>query len=189
MKTCKIIIKDEVNAKVEGLELDARKALMRKFEYDVPGARYLPSVKLGRWNGKVSYFSLGGSTYINLLDQIIPILDQMDYDIELEDLRQQVNSFTFSQVSEDSFSDCTWPVGHVKEGEPIMLRDYQIKIVNDFLANPQSLQEVATGAGKCLSSNTILSLEIDESTPFGKFMLNKLQQVEESNVTKDNKKL
>jgi hypothetical protein len=70
-----------------------------------------------------------------------------------------------------------------------MLRDYQIKIVNDFLANPQSLQEVATGAGKCLSSNTILSLEIDESTPFGKFMLNKLQQVEESNVTKDNKKL
>jgi superfamily II DNA or RNA helicase len=164
MKTCKIIIKDEVNAKVEGLELDARKALMRKFEYDVPGARYLPSVKLGRWNGKVSYFSLGGSTYINLLDQIIPILDQMDYDIELEDLRQQVNSFTFSQVSEDSFSDCTWPVGHVKEGEPIMLRDYQIKIVNDFLANPQSLQEVATGAGK-----TIMTAALSKSIePYGR---------------------
>ena len=155
MKACKIIIKDEVNAKLEGLELDARKALMRKFEYDVPGARYLPSVKLGRWNGKVSYFSLGGSTYINLLDQIIPVIDNMGYDIELEDLRQQATSFTFAEVSEDTFSDHTWPAGHVKEGEPIMLRDYQVKIVNDFLANPQSLQEVATGAGKCLSSNTI----------------------------------
>ena len=150
MKACKIIIKDEVNAKLEGLELDARKALMRKFEYDVPGARYLPSVKLGRWNGKVSYFSLGGSTYINLLDQIIPVIDNMGYDIELEDLRQQATSFTFAEVSEDTFSDHTWPAGHVKEGEPIMLRDYQVKIVNDFLANPQSLQEVATGAGKTI---------------------------------------
>lgn len=150
MKACKIIIKDEVNAKLEGLELDARKALMRKFEYDVPGARYLPSVKLGRWNGKVSYFSLGGSTYINLLDQIIPVIDNMGYDIELEDLRQQATSFTFAEVSEDTFSNHTWPAGHVKEGEPIMLRDYQVKIVNDFLANPQSLQEVATGAGKTI---------------------------------------
>lgn len=150
MKACKIIIKDEVNAKLEGLELDARKALMRKFEYEVPGARYLPSVKLGRWNGKVSYFSLGGSTYINLLDQIIPVIDNMGYDIELEDLRQQATSFTFAEVSEDTFSNHTWPSGHVKEGEPIMLRDYQVKIVNDFLANPQSLQEVATGAGKTI---------------------------------------
>ena len=162
MKACKIIIKDEVNVKLEGLELDARKALMRKFEYDVPGARYLPSVKLGRWNGKVSYFSLGGSTYINLLDQIIPVIDNMGYDIELEDLRQQATSFTFAEVSEDTFSDHTWPAGHVKEGEPIMLRDYQVKIVNDFLANPQSLQEVATGAGKTIMTAALSkSIESD----------------------------
>ena len=31
-----------------------------------------------------------------------------------------------------------------------MLRDYQVKIVNEFLANPQCLQEVATGAGKTI---------------------------------------
>tara|TARA_R110002094_G_scaffold97378_1_gene98319 strand:- start:462 stop:629 length:168 start_codon:yes stop_codon:yes gene_type:complete len=47
-------IKDEVNLKIDGLELDARRALMQKFEFEVPGARYMPSVKLGRWNGKVS---------------------------------------------------------------------------------------------------------------------------------------
>jgi len=35
-------------------------------------------------------------------------------------------------------------------GQPIMLRDYQVEIVNNFLENPQSLQEVATGAGKTL---------------------------------------
>lgn len=155
MRTCKIIIKDEVNAKVEGLELDARKALMRKFEYEVPGARYLPSVRLGRWNGKVSYFSLGGSTYINLLEQVIPLLDNMGYDIELDDQRKYSTTFKFAQVSENSFAHKTWPAGHVNEGDPIMLRDYQVEIVNYFLEHPQCIQEIATGAGKTLMTATL----------------------------------
>lgn len=150
MKPCKIIIKDEVNCKIEGLELAERKALMKMFEYEVPGARYLPSVKLGRWNGKVSYFSLGGSSYINLLDKIIPVIDNAGYEIELDDLREKVQSFNFSQVSEDTFSHKTWPKGHSQEGQAILLRDYQIEIVNSFLSNPQCIQEVATGAGKTL---------------------------------------
>lgn len=150
MKPCKIIIKDEVNCKIEGLELTERKKLMKMFEYEVPGARYLPAVKLGRWNGKVSYFSLGGSSYINLLDKIIPVIDNAGYDIELEDLRDKAYSFEFAQVSEDTFSHKTWPKGHPQEGKPILLRDYQIEIVNNFLENPQSIQEVATGAGKTI---------------------------------------
>jgi superfamily II DNA or RNA helicase len=38
-----------------------------------------------------------------------------------------------------------------------MLRDYQVEIVNNFLANPQSLQEIATGAGKTLITATLSS--------------------------------
>ena len=57
MKQCKLLIKDEVNVKLEGLDLADRKTLMKMFEYEKPGARYLPSVRLGRWNGKISYFS------------------------------------------------------------------------------------------------------------------------------------
>lgn len=150
MKPCKIIIKDEVNCKIEGLDLVERKSLMKMFEYEVPGARYLPAVKLGRWNGKVSFFSLGGSTFINLLDKIIPYVDNAGYEIELNDLREVNHSFDFSQVSEDTFSHKVWPKGHTMEGQPILLRDYQIEIVNNFLSNPQCLQEVATGAGKTI---------------------------------------
>jgi len=150
MRSCKLIIKDEVNVKIEGLELAERKALMKKFEYEKPGARYLPSVRLGRWNGKISFFSLGGSSYVNLLPEILPVLDMAGYDIELEDLREYSTTFTFNPIKEDSFSNSTWPKGHPKEGEPVMFRDYQVKIINDFLANPQALQEVATGAGKTL---------------------------------------
>jgi superfamily II DNA or RNA helicase len=150
MKKCKLIIKDEVNVKIEGLELAERKALMKKFEYEKPGARYLPSVRLGRWNGKISFFSLGGSSYVNLLPEILPVLDMAGYDIELEDLREYSTTFTFNQITEDTFSQFNWPKGHPKEGEPVLFRDYQVKIVNDFLANPQALQEIATGAGKTL---------------------------------------
>jgi len=62
MHTATIIVRDEVNVKIEGLELDARRTLVNKFKYDVPYARYLPAVRLGRWDGKVSFFALGGST-------------------------------------------------------------------------------------------------------------------------------
>ena len=150
MKQCKIIVKDEVNVKIEGLDLSERKALMKMFEYEIPGARYLPAVRLGRWNGKVSYFSLAGSTYINLLPEILPYLDNAGYDIELDDLRDYTTTFTFDKVSEDTFKNKNWPKGHPKEDTPVVLRDYQIEIVNNFLENPQSLQEIATGAGKTL---------------------------------------
>ena len=161
MKEAKIVITDEVNCKIQGLDLDVRKALMKRFEIEKPGARYLPSVRLGRWNGKVSYFSLGGSTFVNLLDQIIPIIDQYDYDIELEDLRTYRTVFDFDRVDALTFSDKTWPKGHVKEGEPIIFRDYQVDVVNTALTNLQSLQEVATGAGKTLIT-AALSLAVEK---------------------------
>jgi superfamily II DNA or RNA helicase len=152
MKTCKIVIKDEVNCKIENLDLSDRKTLLRMFEYELPGARYLPSVRLGRWNGKVSYFSLGGSTYINLLSEILPLLDQAGYDIELEDKRTYSTTFNFSQVSAGSFSHKVWPKKHPMEGQPIQLRDYQVEIINRFLENPQCIQEIATGAGKTITT-------------------------------------
>ena len=150
MRTATIIIRDEVNIKIEGLELDARRALVNAFKYDVPGARYLPAVRLGRWDGKVSYFQLGGSTYVNLLPEIIPILEKFNYDIELDDQREYSTIFDFERVTETTFSHIMWGPGHPIEGQPIVLRDYQVEIINNFLENPQCIQEIATGAGKTI---------------------------------------
>lgn len=148
MKTATIIIRDEVNIKIEGLELDARRALVNAFKYDVPGARYLPAVRLGRWDGKVSYFQLGGSTYVNLLPEIIPILEKFNYDIDLDDQRDYSINFEFENVVESTFGHIVWPKGHPMEGQPMELRDYQVEVINNFLENPQCIQEIATGAGK-----------------------------------------
>ena len=150
MKQATLIIRDEVNVKIEGLELDARRRLVNTFKYDVPYARYLPAVRLGRWDGKVSYFQLGGSTFVNLLPEIIPILEDFNYDIELDDQREYRTTFEFEPVTKSTYSDIAWPKGHPAAGELLQLRDYQADIINNFLKNPQCLQEVATGAGKTI---------------------------------------
>ena len=144
----KLIIKDEVNVKIEGLDLSDRKALVDKYKFEIPGARYQPSVRLGRWDGKVSFFQLGGSTYINLLPEILTYLTEQGHDIDIEDTRDYRTTFDFTRVDQNSYSHVMWPKGHPKEGTPMELRDYQPDIINKFFENPQSVQEVATGAGK-----------------------------------------
>jgi superfamily II DNA or RNA helicase len=144
----KLIIRDEVNVKIEGLDLVTRKKLVDRFKYEIPGARYQPSVRLGRWDGKVAFFQLGGSTYINLLPEILPLLENFNYDVEVEDTRDYRTTFEFKEVTEQSYNHIMWPKGHPKVGEPMELRDYQPEIINRFFANPQCVQEVATGAGK-----------------------------------------
>ena len=148
MKKCIIEVKDEVNCRLTGLDLDCRRALVNAFKYDVPGARYLPAVRLGRWDGKISYLQLGGSTYVNLLPEIIPILEKFNYDIELDDQREYGTTFEFSEVTESTFSHIAWGKGHPLEGQPMIMRDYQVEVINRFLENPQCIQEIATGAGK-----------------------------------------
>jgi len=150
MSRCILHIKDEVNVKIEGLDLNMRRRLMNLFKYEIPGARYMPAVRLGRWDGTVSFFQLGGSTYINLLPQILPELERGGYDIELHDARDYSTNFEFTKVDENSYSDTLWPKGHPAAGQPIQLRDYQVEIINNFLDNPQCIQEVATGAGKTI---------------------------------------
>lgn len=164
MSKCILHIKDEVNIKIEGLDLNARKKLSNKFKYEVPYARYLPAVRLGRWDGKVAFFQLGGSSYTNLLPEIIPVLEELNYDIELNDQREYRTNFNFERVTEESYSHLTWPEGHVVAGEPIKLRDYQIDTINKFLENPQSIQEIATGAGKTLIT-AVLSNKVE---PYGR---------------------
>ena len=155
MPICKIEIKDEVNCKLTGLELTERRALSNKFKYEIPGVKYQPSVRLGRWDGKVTFFQLGGSTYINLLSEIIPYLYERGYEVEVQDNRTYNTHFQFDQVTEDTFKHKVWPDKHPIAGQPVVLRDYQIEIINKFLENPQCIQEIATGAGKTLITATL----------------------------------
>ena len=168
MSSCKLVIKDEVNIKVDGLSVETRRKIVNKLKYELPYARHMPAYKLGRWDGTKTYFGIGGTGYLAHLDVILPIITDSGYEIEVEDLRQ-AHDFTFTPVTENYWADQgkTWPKGHPNAGDPIVLRDYQYDVVNKFLENPQALQEVATGAGKTITTATLSHL----CEPYGRTMV------------------
>lgn len=154
---CKIILKDEVNCKIEGLQLTTRRKLEKQLKFFLPYAYHVPAYKLGRWDGCVSFFTMGGSTFINALPFILPTLEEDRYEIDIEDNRNTWN-LVFGKITDQHFSDKSWPSGHPFEGEPVVLRDYQVDIINKFIQNPQSIQEIATGAGKTLMTASLSNL-------------------------------
>jgi superfamily II DNA or RNA helicase len=169
LSSCKIIIRDEVNIKIEGLPVEIRRKLSNALKFELPYARHMPQYKLGRWDGTTTFFGLGGNGYLNHLDIILPILDECGVDIEeIEDLRQ-VHKFEFEKITDQYWADKgkTWPKGHPKEGEPIVLRDYQLDAINGFMSHPQGLQELATGAGKTIITATLSAL----CEPYGRTLV------------------
>lgn len=160
MTECKLIIEDEVNIKIEGLDVDVRRKLSNTLKFEVPYAKYMPQYKLGRWDGKVAFFGIGGTGYVNHLDVIVDVLSKNNVSIgEIVDLRTHVK-LDFEPITETYWADqnVRWPKGHPAEGELIMLRDYQVEAVNSFLENPQALQQIATGAGKTITTATLSHL-------------------------------
>ena len=155
MGIVKLVIRDEVNIKLEGLELEARRKLANTFKYFAPYARYHPAYKLGRWDGTVSLFGLGGNGYLSQLEKIMEVLGGMGISLEEVDDQRPPIKINFQEVKEDFWGDRCWPVGHQLAGQPIKLRDYQLDVVNNFIKNPQALQEVATGAGKTIMTATL----------------------------------
>ena len=157
MSSCKLVIKDQVNVKFENLDLKWRQRLHQKFKYQVPYAYHLPAVKLGRWDGKIAFFGLGGTTYLYLVDQILPILEDGGVYVELEDQRPKTE-LNFTKIDKNYLSNIKWPSNHPCASQPIVLRDYQVETINKFIEDPQSIQEIATGAGKTIITAALCQL-------------------------------
>lgn len=166
MKTCKLLILDEVNAKFEGLDIVTRRKLVDSVKYFLPYARHLPAVKLGRWDGSMSFADIGGRTYINLLHKLIPIVQSGGYEIEIEDSRPD-RDFVFDEVQADSYSHLSWPKGHQRAGQPITIMDHQVQIINSYLNNLQSVSIIPTGGGKTIVTG-ILSHKVE---PYGRSII------------------
>lgn len=149
MPTCTLEIKDEVNIRFKDLDPSVRRKLSDAVKYFLPYAYHMPAYKLGRWDGCVRYCDVGGRSYLNLLDRLLPVVQKEGYQIQIDDQRNPW-TFQFEHVDCDSYDHVAWPPKHPAEGLPIILRDYQVEVINRFLDNPQCLQQIATGAGKTL---------------------------------------
>ena len=159
-KDCRLEIVDEVNVRFHGLDVSTRRKLADKVKFFIPQAVHMPAFQLGHWDGLVRYCDIGGRTYLNLLDKLIPIVQSDGYLIEIDDKRQSWE-LEFDKVDQYSYSHVKWPVGHNCENEPIVLRDYQVEYINSFLQCPQGVSVAPTGSGKTLVT-AILSHKIGQ---------------------------
>lgn len=163
---CILKVYDEVNIKFDGLGIKTRRKLVKSVKFFLPHARHLPSYKLGRWDGTISFCTLGASSYLNLLDILLPIVQEDGYNnITIEDYRKEY-SFDFPKINENYLADLgnIWPKGHTMEGKPIVLRDYQVDLINKFLEHKQCIQEAPTAAGKTIVTATLAKM----IEPYGK---------------------
>ena len=166
MASCRLIIEDEVNIKIEGLDVDIRRKLANALKFEVPYAKYMPQYKLGRWDGKVAFFGIGGTGYVNHLDVVADVLAKNNVEIaDIDDKRNPIQ-LNFTPVTERYWADqgVCWPEGHPVAGTEIILRDYQVTAINNFLSHPQSLQQIATGAGKTITTATLSHI----AEPYGR---------------------
>ena len=157
MAKARLIIRDEVNIKLDQIDPSTRRKMSAALKYMLPYAYHMPAYKLGRWDGSIRFCDIGGRTYLNLLDTLLPIIQDAGYDIEIEDHRQTWN-LHFDEIDDTYLSDTLWPDGHMLAGQPIVLRDYQVEAINNFLQHLQSLQEIATAAGKTIITATLSKL-------------------------------
>ena len=149
MSKCVLEIRDEVNVRFTGLDVKTRRKISDEVKYFLPYAYHMPAYKLGRWDGCLRFCDIGGRTYFHLLEKLLPIVANDGYNIEVKDLRKSWE-FNFKKVEQTDYEHIAWPPRHPVAGTPIILRDYQVDVINKFLENPQCLQEIATGAGKTL---------------------------------------
>lgn len=168
---CTLRIKDQVNVKFEDLDPMTRKALVKKLSFMNPKARHMPAFKLGRWDGKVAFATIGGGTFFNLLEDALPVVLEAGYELDIVDERI-APSIIFEPVDANYLSDIRWPAGHPIAGQPIVLKDHQVNAINLYLKpndvhNYHSIQAISTSAGKTIIT-AVLSKKVE---PYGRTLV------------------
>ena len=142
----KLRIIDEVSCIFIGLQGDHLEYFWNKYSAFAPNYFFNPKYQLCQWDGRIRYFNMSGKTYVYLLDDLLPRIAGLGYEIELEDLRI-ADKVTPPPITEDMFKH----INHMETGEPIILRDYQVPGLNALIDNGYGILVASTGSGKTLT--------------------------------------
>ena len=141
-----IIKKNEVFLKVEA-EAHLHKELSEHFQFEVPGAKYMPAVKRRYWDGKIRLYSPGtGEIYVGLYDYLTDYLEQKGYDYEvLEDKYFGRPTDTEEYVTPEGTAAFIRSLRL-----PYKVRDYQLRGIYTAIKFRRKLLLSPTGSGKSL---------------------------------------
>ena len=120
-------------------ESSISRELSEFFTFEVPGAKFMPSVRNRMWDGRIRLFSPGsGKIYYGLLSYVQKFLKEQGYEIEYE------GDFRVKKLDKnvtDRF------VRSIEKGK-FRARDYQIDAVHSVLESGRGLILSPTGSGK-----------------------------------------
>ena len=138
--------KNEVYLEIKNLEDNQRKELSDFFTFEVPNAKFMPSVRNRMWDGKIRLFSPAtGEIYVGLLPYIKEFCknSNIKYTIEegVEDERNVVREVVRGFIK--SLKPKT-------KGRALKVRDYQIDAVHHALSKNRAVLVSPTASGKSL---------------------------------------
>ena len=109
------------------------------FTFEVPGAKFMPSVRKRIWDGRIRLYSPGtGKIYLGLLPYVEKFLQEQGHSIQYDS--------DFSKRNLDK-SHTTKFIRSLEKGK-IRARDYQIDAVHNILECDRGLILSPTGSGK-----------------------------------------
>tara|TARA_B100000700_G_C15049568_1_gene859589 strand:- start:342 stop:1838 length:1497 start_codon:yes stop_codon:yes gene_type:complete len=144
-----IIIMDEINCAIEGLEPDELSEIASEFSFPIKDAHMQVAFQLKQWDGRESIIDIDhendtGYTYLYYMEQVIERIMELygysEYDINIVDERDDLPDFGDEPVPENYME--------AEYGYPY--REHQHRIVNNAIEKLNGIFDAATSAGKTL---------------------------------------
>ena len=138
--------KNEVFLKVEA-EPHLHKELSEHFQFEVPGAKYMPAVKRRYWDGKIRLYSPGtGEIYCGLYDYLTDYLEKKGYEYEV------IEDKYFGRPNDvEEYVTPEGTAAFIRALRiPFKIRDYQLKGIFSAIKFRRKLLLSPTGSGKSL---------------------------------------
>ncbi|MCK4500543.1 DEAD/DEAH box helicase family protein, partial [Candidatus Babeliales bacterium] len=142
IKKTKLHIFDEVNVAFEGLEKHHINKIIKKTKLMIKGAFHTAEYKMKLTDGMESQFFSSGRTYFYMLDKVLPMVEDLGYEISIEDYRE---SITKPLHIDKTFIAYTG----------LELFWYQVEAVNKLIDAERGVFELPTSAGKGLLAAVI----------------------------------
>ncbi len=139
------------------------KKISEKFSYIPSGYQYNPKFRLLGINGvKVRMIQANGMFPAGLFNEVYNFIKKdlgkkVILSNDVQEHKLPLNDFFEGGIEDTIFSDFEF------DGDPVILRDYQIGAVDAGFEIRNGLLELSTGAGKCLGGNTLLKIKMESS--------------------------
>ncbi len=148
VRNCTVKILDEVHCVFIGLHPDHLGYFYDAYARKAPNYFFSPKFKLGQWDGEIRFFWKTGKTYNRLLDELIPRVVGLGYKVRVEDDR--VSTWVEPDPIDENYfnSDELSKIVDPETGKPIIMRPYQVDLINALLENGGGVGIAGTGAGK-----------------------------------------